>query len=187
MDLAAITLVVVISLCQSALARFVPSFTYEQLMEMSDLVVLMEHESTTGSDATDAQGGSGQITTAKVLALLKGTAGMESLKIQHFSYPRTPNAPNHVVFPPAEVRTCAISTATRGTLFVAPTLQYLAFLKRQEDGSYVAATPQYDSALSFLPVGGQLNELWARPEEHEAGEAEGERPAIRQFVEEPDK
>jgi len=154
-------------------------------MEMSDLVVLMEHESTTGSEATDAQGGLGQITTAKVLALLKGTAEMESLKIQHFSYPSTPNGPNHVVFPPAEVGTCAIVTGTRRTLFVAPTRQYLAFLKRQEDGSYVPATPQYDSALSFLPVGGQLNALWTRPEEHDGGD--GERQATRKFVEEPNK
>jgi hypothetical protein len=190
MKLAAITLILACCLCQSAWARFIPSYTFEELMKMSDLVVLMEHEATLESEARDPRGGSGRVTTAKILAVLKGESEEVKLTIHHFFYASSPQSPNHVTFPPAEAEMCSLRTATpsgRGTLFVTPTRRYLAFLKKQENGSCIPVTPQFDSNASFMPVGGHLNRLWMTP--HDSGlSARTSRPKeIRVFVEvEPD-
>ncbi len=191
MKQATIALITTICLCQAALARFAPSFTYAELLKISDLVVLIEHESTKEFDAKDSLDGAGRITTAKVLSPLKGEINTGKITIHHFFYPFSPNAPNHVTFPRADASTCSIQKATSfggGTLFVRPTRQYLAFLKRQEDGSYIPATPQYDSNLSFVPLGGSLNRLWMSSNEFGVTRQEEKPSTIRLFVEkEPSK
>ena len=182
MKQASIALIVAICLCQAALARVAPTFTYADLLKISDLVVLIEHESTKESEASDSFYGAGRITTAKVLAQLKGEFNGEKITIHHFHYANTPNAPNHVIFPPEAASPCIleIATPTLGkTIPINPTRQYLAFLKKQEDGSYIPATPQYDSNLSFVPLGGDINELWTSPAITGRGEP---RPGIRTFV-----
>lgn len=181
-----IAFIAAICLCQAALARVSPSFTYTELMNISDLVVLIEHESTKEFEARDSLGGAGRITTAKVLTQLKGEFNEEKITIHHFFYANTPNAPNHVTFPPEIASTCSLQMTTpafRGTRFINPTRQYLAFLKKQEDGSYIPVTPQYDSNLSFVPIGGELNRLWMSPNDSGITER-GEQPLeIRTFVE----
>ena len=187
MKQASIALVVAVCLCQTALARISPSFTYADLLELSDLVVLIEHESTKESEASDSLGGEGRITTAKVLTRLKGISNEEKITIHHFFYPNTPNSPNHVTFPPKAASTCSLEIATptlRGTIFINPTRQYLAFLKKQEDGSYIPVTPQYDSNISFVPLGGDINRLWMSPNESGITEREEQPSGIRTFVEE---
>jgi hypothetical protein len=181
-----ITFIAVICLCQAALARVFPSFTYTELMNISDLVVLIEHESTKEFEARDSLGGSGRITTAKILTQLKGEFNDEKITIHHFFYPNTPNVPNHVTFPPAITSTSILQMTTpafRGSLFINPTRQYLAFLKKQKDGSYIPVTPQYDSNLSFVPLGGDLNRLWMSPNESGITEQRGQPLGIRGVVE----
>ncbi len=187
MKLASIALIAAISICQTAFARFSVSFTFDELLMMSDLVVLMEHEATKASGVTDSQGGIGRITTAKILTKLKGEAKSDRITIHHFFYEDGPNVPNHVTFLREDAGTCSFRTAGR-TLFINPARQYLAFLKKQDDGSYIPVTPQYDSNLSFVPLGGSLNRLWMSPN-GSGVTAQEEKPfAIRLFVEkEPSK
>jgi len=179
-----ITIIIVISLCRSASARFLPYFSYEELVALSDLVVLIEHESTKETEVADAQGGSGRLTSAKVLAVLKGKIEGKNLAIEHFDYGATPSAPNHVIFPTSQVGGYWIQSARCG-LFVEPTRQYLAFMKLQQNGTYTSVTPQFDSRLSFLPVGGRMNDLWTIFIKYDAPLATAKPPAMRKFVEVP--
>lgn len=184
MKIAVIAIIIAVSLCRPASARILPYFSYEELMAMSDLVVLMEHESTKETGITDAQGGSGRITTAKVLTVLKGKIEGKNLTIEHFDYGATPSAPNHIIFPQRNAEDCLMQAA-KYTLFVRPTRHYLAFLKLQKNGTYSAVTPQFDSQLSFLPVGGQLNDLWTVRERYGVSETKAAPLGTRKFVEVP--
>jgi hypothetical protein len=162
-----IAFIAVVFLSQVAIARFAPRYTYDELLKISDLVVVIEHESTKESEVEDSLGGKGRITSAVVLTQFKGDVKEKKISIHHFAYPDSPNAPNHVTFPSNaappiyfEINTPSV----RCTLPIDPTRHYLAFLKKQEDGSYIPVTPQYDSNLSFFPLGGRLNSLWLIPE-----------------------
>ena len=160
-----IIIVTAIGLCQSTMARFSPSYTYEELVKISDVVVIMEHESTEETTATDKLGGLGRVTIAKVLIAFKGKAS-EKVTIHHFFYHPVPSAPNCVIFPPAltpELQMQISTPNTKGTVFIRPARQYIAFLKIQADGSYIPATPPYDSNLSFLPIGNDLSFLYKYP------------------------
>ena len=139
----------ILSFHSLALARFAPQYTFEELMQRSDLVVIIEHESTRETEERDeAGGGLGRLTTAKVLTTLKGECKDAKISIRHIYYHPTPNSPNSVEFP-----------ATRGpiqlkkgsmTLYVNPPWRYIAFLKRDRDGTYIPSVDAFDSALCFL-------------------------------------
>lgn len=185
MKQAFIALIAIISLSQAATARFTPSFTHAELLKISDLVLIIEHDSTKASEEKDSLGGRGRITTAKVLTQLKGNFNEETITIHHFFYPNSPNSPNHVTFPSKAASTVALQIKTpsvRGTRYIQPIRRFLAFLKKQEDGSYIPVTPQYDSKLSFIPLGGHNNTLWTH---NDSGISEqGEPPLeVRTFVE----
>jgi hypothetical protein len=138
----------ILSFHSFAHARFAPSYTFEEHMQRSDLVVIMEHESTRETEERDeAGGGSGRMTTAKVLTVLKGECKDSRISIRHIHYRPTPAAPNAVVFPAS-----ASITVKKGsmTLFVHSPWRYIAFLKRDRDGTYVPSVDAFDSALCFL-------------------------------------
>jgi hypothetical protein len=132
-----------------ALARFAPGYTFEELMQRSDLVVIIEHESTRETDERDeAQGGTGRLTTAKVLTTLKGEFKDSRISIRHLHYAPAPNAPNPVEFPESN-RPIQVKKGSM-TLFVNSPWRYIAFLKRDRDGTYVPSVDAFDSALCFL-------------------------------------
>jgi hypothetical protein len=181
-----IALIAIIFLSQVATARFGVSFTYDELMKISDLVVIIEHESTRESEANDSLGGSGRITTAKVLTRIKGNFNEEKITIHHFFYANSPNAPNHVTFPSKAAPRIRVEINTpfvRGTRYFEPTRQYLAFLKKQNDGTYIPVTPQFDSDLSFITLGGPLNSLWTTSNDSGISEQGEQSVAMRTFVE----
>jgi hypothetical protein len=185
MKQAFIALIAIFFVPQAATARFTPSFTYAELLKISDLVLIIEHDSTKASEERDSLGGRGRITTAKVLTQIKGNFNDEKITIHHFFYPASPNSPNHVTFPSKAASTVALQIRTpsvRGTSYIQPIRQFLAFLKRQEDGTYIPVTPQFDSKLSFIPLGGHNNTLWTH---NDSGISEqGEPPLeVRTFVE----
>lgn len=164
MKLAIAVILSSIFLCQFTAARFAPYYSYEDLMKMSDLVVIMEHESTQVSKEIDPESGNGRVTTAKVLFAFKGKVTAEKIRIYHIYYPMLPSAPNPIVFLPSDasgIRMRRSSPDSHATFFIVPSRQYIAFLKRQSDGTYIPATPQFDSNLSFLTIGGSTNVLWS--------------------------
>lgn len=177
-------LLAIMSFCSMASARITPYFSYEDLMEKSDLVVVMEHISTAPTANTDEQGGRGQLTTAKVLLVLKGKIDSKDLSIEHFYYPILPSSPNPIVFPSPQASRSMMQSA-RSAIFIEPTRQYLAFMKLQKNGTYTSVTPHFDSSLSFLPVGGNLNDLWTVMVQLEEGDATEKPPRVRKFVEVP--
>lgn len=143
----------ILSFHSLAHARFAPSYTFEELMQRSDLVVIVEHESTRQTEERDeARGGTGQLTTAKVLTTLKGECKDKDsrISIRHLHYEPSPNVPNAVEFPGS---TGSI-TLKKGTMtfFVHPPWRYMAFLKRDRDGTYVPSVDAFDSALCFLSL-----------------------------------
>lgn len=118
-------------------------------MQRSDLVVIIEHESTRETNERDEEGGgTGRLTTAKVLTILKGDYKDSRISIRHLYYAPTPNAPNSVELPgstgPIQVKKGSM------TLFVNSPWRYIAFLKRDRDGTYVPSVDAFDSALCFL-------------------------------------
>lgn len=132
-------------------ARFVPTFSFEELMQRCDLVLIIEHESTRETDARDeARSGVGRLTTAKVRSVLKGAHGEGRITIRHFYYQPNPNAPNSIVFPP-EATNIPLSRDKKIAYLQGPWC-YLAFLKRNHDGTYVPVVDAYDSALSFISL-----------------------------------
>jgi hypothetical protein len=181
-----ITIMFGLSFCRLSSARFLPSYTHEELMVLSDLVVLMEPVSTKETEATDAQGGMGRATIAKVLLVLKGTIKEKNLTIEHFHYGATPNSPNHVIFPSSQAKGYLIQSARCG-MFVEPTRQYLAFMKLQKNGTYTSVTPQFDSKMSFFAVGEKMNDLWTDFVKYDEVAATAKPPAMRKFVEVPSK
>jgi hypothetical protein len=144
------TLICLLILCFHSLAhaRFAPSYTFEELMQRSDLVLIIEHESTRETEERDeAHGGTGRLTTAKVLTVLKGECKDSRISIRHLHYQPTPAAPNAVVFPASTSVTVKKGSMT---LFVHAPWRYIAFLDRDRDGTYVPSVDAFDSALCFL-------------------------------------
>ncbi|WP_035602619.1 hypothetical protein [Haloferula sp. BvORR071] len=140
-----------LSLLSIAHARFAPSYTFEELMQRSDLVVIIEHESTRQTDERDEERyGSGRLTTAKILTTLKGESKETKISIRHIYYPRNPNSPNSVEFPDTKEQV-PLSRGTK-TTYANPPWRYLAFLKKGPDGTYVPSVDAYDSALCFLSL-----------------------------------
>ena len=139
----------ILSFHSLAHARFAPNYSFEELMQRSDLVVIIEHESTRETEEHDeAQGGAGRLTTAKVLATLKGECTDAKISIRHIYYHPTPNSPNSVEFPasraPIQLKKGSM------TISVNSPWRYIAFLKRDSDGTYVPSVDAFDSALCFL-------------------------------------
>lgn len=70
------------------------------------------------------------------------------ISIRHLYYASSPNSPNSVEFPanrgPIQLKKGSM------TLFVNSPWRYIAFLKRNSDGTYVPSVDAFDSALCFL-------------------------------------
>jgi hypothetical protein len=138
----------ILSFHSLAHARFSPSYTFEELRQRSDLVLIIEHESTRETEERDeARGGAGRLSTAKVLTVLKGECKDLRISIRHLHYAPSPSAPNAVVFPSSRSVTLKKGSMT---LFVHSPWRYIAFLKRDHDGTYVPSVDAFDSALCFL-------------------------------------
>jgi hypothetical protein len=154
----ALALITSACLASAAHARFGGDFTFEQLFEMSDLVVMIEHKSTERTDdrGEAKQGGKGLITTAQIRGTLKGDSSSKTIKIRHFLYDGPKSEPGDGVrFPGFDETGRIVVTSTpakRATAFFRPPWQYIAFLKRQHDGLYVPILPQERSADCFLMV-----------------------------------
>jgi len=150
-----LALTLTIALCLSSVghARFGGDYTFEQLFEMSDLVVVIEHRSTERTDdiGEAKKGGKGLLTTAQIIGTLKGTSASKTIKIRHFLYSRYPKSePGDCIrFPGLDEKARVVATSKGRTSFFRPPWQYIAFLKRQDDGLYVPTLPQERSADSF--------------------------------------
>jgi hypothetical protein len=159
----------ILSFHSLAHARFAPRYSFEELMQRSDLVVIIEHESTRETEERDeAHGGTGRLTAAKVLTTLKGECNDARISIRHLHYEPTPNSPNAVEFPgsPGPI------TLKKGTMtfFVHPPWRYIAFLKQDRDGTYVPSVDAFDSALCFISLveSGVIDKLAGPPAEAES-------------------
>jgi hypothetical protein len=164
-----IYLLVTLSFQSLAHARFAPSYTFEELMQRSDLVVIIEHENTRETEERDeTSGGTGRLTVAKVLTTLKGKCKDSRISIRHLHYEPSPNCPKAVEFP-SSTGSVTLKKGTM-TLFVHPPWRYIAFLKRDRDGTYVPSVDAFDSALCFLSLvePGALAKLTAPPAEAES-------------------
>src|SRR6478609_2245647 len=160
-----LALAFIISACLTSVgfARFGGNYTFEQLYEMSDLVVLIEHQSTemTEDKGEANHGGEGLLTTAKIIGTLKGSSSSKTIKIRHFRYDRVPKSEpgDGVRFPGFDETGRFVETSTKietstapwtTGAFFRPPYQYIAFLKRQDEELYVPTLPQERSADSFM-------------------------------------
>ena len=141
----------ILSFHSLAYSRFAPGYSFEDLMQRSDLVVIIEHESTRETEERDeARGGTGRLTTAKVLTTLKGECKDSRISIRHLHYAKSPSSANAVEFP-GSAGPIMVKKGTM-TYFVHPPWRYIAFLKRDRDGTYVPSVEAFDSALCFLSL-----------------------------------
>lgn len=141
----------ILSFHSLAYSRFAPSYRFEELMQRSDLVEIIEHESTRETEERDeARGGTGRLTTTKVLTTLKGECKDSRISIRHLHYAKSPNSPRSVEFP-RSTEPIALKKGTM-TYFVQQPWRYIAFRKRDRDGTYVPSVEAFDSALCFLSL-----------------------------------
>jgi hypothetical protein len=151
----------------AAPARFVPKWTYDQLLDKADLVVLAVPVRTEPADDKPPTHSwprelVPQNTTLKVRWALKGKAEGEQIKVLHFKFgepkkgvdseragflSEMTGSPRLVAFRTEPV-TVKVGEKTR----VLPAPEYLLFLKRREDGRYEPVSGRTDPALSIREV-----------------------------------
>jgi hypothetical protein len=126
-------------------ARMVRMWSYQELLDKSDLVVIATATGTndTNEHLNNFQGFVGQPaigveTKFEVSAVLKGDKTPKELVLHHFHADRltVPNGPGFVSFDPAKKRT------------------FLLFLVREADGRYASAVGQTDPRDGIKVLGG---------------------------------
>ena len=133
-------------------ARPIAQWTYEQLTEDADLVVIATPTETTDKDKTEIPnlqraGADGKYTPVpavgietkfQVLAVLKGDKKRKDFVLYHLRQAKAENVPN-------------------GPQLIAFDLKgqrrYLLFLKREADGRFVSVTGQTDAAVGVRDLG----------------------------------
>jgi len=146
-------------------ARAVRTWSYEELLNASDLVAIVKPISTeptkdifpdsSGRTQTDIVG---QNTSFKILATLKGEAQKDTtINVLHFAYsPEMLMIANGARFAqfvpgPLQFRKQVLQDEKEigGITVYSEQPVWLAFLKRMEDGRFEPVTPHYDSTDSF--------------------------------------
>jgi len=144
---------VLLVLADIAGARGVRVWSYQELLEKSDLVVISSPIATTDTkEHVDLPGFVGEHvigvdTTFVVSAVLKGDKSKTNVVLHHYrtsdgtNIPHVPNGPSFVAFPTAEKAT------------VVPRA-YILFLVRETDGRYAPAVGQTDPGLAVKELVG---------------------------------
>ncbi len=156
---------IVLGSTNSADARRLRSWSYEELLQASDLVAIVEPVSS--EDTKDIYPGSlyghalteflGHNTKFKVHAVLKGSGSADrSLIVLHFSYSKKVIFENGARFArfiagPLQFKKQVLKDEKEvGEITVyAEKPVWLAFLKKKDDGRYEPVTDPYDSTDSF--------------------------------------
>ena len=145
------------------MARLLPDWPYEKLLQEADLVVIAEAVKT--QDAKDKPPDQhwpyefvAQNTTFKVLGCVKGSDAGSEIKVLHFKFgelkkgvgPKSPQAEaNQIIDGPLLVAFRSDwSTDTKGKKTDEPKPHYLLFLKKLKDGRYEPICGQIDPALA---------------------------------------
>lgn len=146
-----LTLVALVAVAGICHARICPHWTYEQLTEGADLVVIATPTETKDTDKTvfpdigsvDAAGNVSPVpavgieTKFKVLAVLKGDKNQKDFVLYHLKEVNKPGRGSAatVSFNPKEQR------------------RYLLFLKHEADGRFVSLTGQVDPVYGIKDLG----------------------------------
>lgn len=158
--------------CCTSYARIVQDWTYEELVQRSDLVVLASVESHTPVDfdfskeepwaswlQTKGFGKTlrdvlrAEVTTLTVEAVLKGEHNKPKVEVFHYSFTELPK---EMEVAPYLLKQGLAPKPDRGQ----DSNKYLVFLKRRSDGRYLPVTGQVDSAFSVRHL---QNRAWDRP------------------------
>jgi hypothetical protein len=136
-----------------ASARLIQSWTFQQLTDKADLVVIGKPVSTndTAERISNWQGFTKQSvvgveTKFRVAAVLKGDKNLKTLTLHHYRADQVwgPNGPTFISFDPsAEFR----SDTPRVTA------TYILFLTNESDGRYASVAGQVDPGLAIRQVG----------------------------------
>ncbi|WP_182866981.1 hypothetical protein [Stieleria mannarensis] len=163
MRAAALTLVVLLTGPNLTFARGVPSLSYAQLMEQSDLVVIVHSLGTRASNNDDkivpvepARDYLAPVFTKfKVLTVLKGQHGEKTLELCHYKYkPDSPgigNGPLLVWFPTREDNEIRQSDKHGSWMMRVPN-DFVLFLKRDSQERLTFVTGQFDAAPSVRQI-----------------------------------
>lgn len=152
--------------CASLDARSVKQWTDAELLRTADVVAIIRPlESKKNADALQVEGFKpedfiGISTKCSILAVFKGNIEEKDLVIHHFCYsPQKTSIADgalFILFPMIPHDYKIIVSENGKDLGNATRYQYvpawLAYLKKQADGSYIPVTPQFDAALSFKPL-----------------------------------
>jgi hypothetical protein len=140
--------VLVLGMTGIATARAVRIWSYQELLDKSDLVVLATPAATNDTEEhIDLPGFSGEHvigveTKFSLSAVLKGDKALRNLVLHHYrtadgtNIPHVPNGPSFVSFTPADERTAIQRT-------------YILFLLREPDGRYAPVVGQADPGLGI--------------------------------------
>src|SRR5262249_22220311 len=139
-----------------AAARLVRLWSYQELVDQSDLVVLATAADTTDTkEHIDLPGFAGEHvvgvdTRFNISAVLKGEKTMKNLVLHHYrtvdgaNVPHVPNGPSFISFTPAGDESLNQQA-------------YLLFLNREADGRYAPAVGQSDPELGVRKLEGTSN------------------------------
>jgi hypothetical protein len=144
-------------LSASLWGRLLPDWSFDKLMKVSDIVVIVEPLSNTNnSDQWEwsPKFAQGVTTTFKVWCYLKGGAGPDTIQVKHFVYKGgwPPNGGIMINFLPGPLdidATYTIKGRSEPFKFGQLQVRWLAFLKKGLDGSFVPTSGQIDPSLSF--------------------------------------
>ncbi|MBS0659923.1 MAG: hypothetical protein JSR82_16915 [Verrucomicrobia bacterium] len=144
---------------QSASARYITAPDVDELARTADLVAIVEPlanekcgDRFPGKENSELEHFVGVNTRFRVVAVLKGRAGAEEIRVLHFRYARpgeyvrkepAPGEPERVLVNGAAFIEFGLPKENQASQ------RWLAFLKRRKDGRFEPKGPQYDSAYSF--------------------------------------
>ena len=155
-----LTLLTIAAVPLCAQARPIGVWTYKELLEKSDLVVIAKVESVADFDgnvevAPFAEFLTPQVTKFNVEGVLRGEHQAETLELVHCRFRNEqipPNGPLLARFESEGRKMRIESGANEGTLVQEGRPSYLLFLKRREDGRFEPVAGQVDSELSVRRV-----------------------------------